>query len=52
MERATEAVANAREMLIGTFEVHMINTAQRTNDIMRVLTLVSVMLLPSGVLAA
>jgi Mg2+ and Co2+ transporter CorA len=51
VERATEAVANAREMLIGTFEVHMTRTAQRTNDIMRVLTLVSVMLLPAGVLA-
>ena len=51
LERATEAVANAREMLIGTFEVHMTRTAQRTNDIMRLLTWVSVTLLPAGVLA-
>jgi len=51
LERATDAVANAREMLLGTFDVHMTRTAQRTNDIMRVLTLVSVMLLPAGVLA-
>lgn len=51
VERATEAVSHAREMLIGTFEVHMTRTAQRTNDIMRTLTLVSVMLLPAGVLA-
>jgi Mg2+ and Co2+ transporter CorA len=50
-ERATEAVANAREMLIGTFDVHMTRTAQRTNDIMRLLTWVSVTLLPAGVLA-
>jgi Mg2+ and Co2+ transporter CorA len=51
LERATEAVANAREMLIGTFDVHMTRTAQRTNDIMRLLTWVSVTLLPAGVLA-
>jgi magnesium transporter len=51
LERATDAVANAREMLIGTFDVHMTRTAQRTNDIMRLLTWVSVTLLPAGVLA-
>jgi Mg2+ and Co2+ transporter CorA len=38
-------------MLIGTFDVHMTRTAQRTNDTMRVLTLASVVLLPSIVLA-
>jgi len=51
LERAGDAVSNAREMLIGTFDVHMTRTAQRTNDTMRVLTLVSVILLPSVVLA-
>jgi magnesium transporter len=51
LERAVEAVANAREMLIGTFDVHMTQTAQRTNDIMRILTLASVILLPSVVIA-
>ncbi len=51
LERATDAVANAREMLIGTFDVHMTSTAQRTNDIMRLLTWVSVTLLPAAVLA-
>lgn len=51
LARAADAVANAREMLIGTFDVHMTRTAQRTNDTMRVLTLVSVILLPSVVLA-
>ena len=51
LERATEAVANAREMLIGTFEVHMTRTAQRTNDVMKLLTFVSVILLPAGVIA-
>jgi Mg2+ and Co2+ transporter CorA len=38
-------------MLIGTFDVHMTRTAQRTNDIMRVLTWASVILLPAAVLA-
>ena len=51
LERALEAITNARDMLIGTFDVHMTRTAQRTNDVMRVLTLASVMLLPSVVLA-
>lgn len=51
LDRAGEAITNTREMLIGTFDVHMTRTAQRTNDIMRVLTLASVVLLPSVVLA-
>ena len=51
LERASDAVANAREMLIGTFDVHMTRTAQRTNDIMRLLTWVSITLLPAAVLA-
>jgi magnesium transporter len=51
LEHAGEAITNTREMLIGTFDVHMTRTAQRTNDIMRVLTLASVVLLPSVVLA-
>ena len=51
LDAASEAVSHAREMLIGTFDVHMTRTAQRTNDIMRVLTLASVILLPSVVLA-
>ena len=51
LARAAEAISNAREMLIGTFDVHMTRTAQRTNDTMRLLTLASVILLPSVVLA-
>jgi magnesium transporter len=38
-------------MLIGTFDVHMTRTAQRTNDVMKTLTLATVILLPSVVLA-
>ena len=51
LERASESVAHVREMLIGTFDIHMTRTAQRTNDIMRVLTWASVILLPAVVLA-
>lgn len=51
LERAAEAVGHVREMLIGTFDVHMTRTSQRTNDIMKVLTLASVILLPASVLA-
>ena len=51
LDRAGEAIANVREMLIGTFDIHMTRMAQRTNDTMRILTLVSVILLPSVVLA-
>jgi magnesium transporter len=50
-DRAQDAVNNVREMLIGTFDVHMTRVAQRTNDVMRVLTLASVVLLPSVVVA-
>ena len=51
LDMAAEAISHARDMLLGTFDVHMTRTAQRTNDIMRVLTLASVILLPSVVLA-
>jgi Mg2+ and Co2+ transporter CorA len=51
LDRAAEAVGHAREMLIGTFDVHMTRTAQRTNDIVRVLTWASVILLPASLLA-
>jgi magnesium transporter len=51
LDRAGEAISYVREMLIGTFDVHMTRVAQRTNDVMRVLTLASVILLPSVVIA-
>ena len=51
LDRAGEAISYVREMLLGTFDVHMTRVAQRTNDVMRVLTLASVILLPSVVIA-
>jgi magnesium transporter len=51
LDRAAEAIGHVREMLVGTFDVHMTRTAQRTNDVMRVLTWASVILLPAVVVA-
>lgn len=50
-ETATNAIDTAREALLGTFDVHMSRTAQRTNETMKILTVVSVLLLPTGVIA-
>jgi magnesium transporter len=51
LERAISAVENARELLIGSFDIFMTQAAQRTNDVMRILTIVSVILLPAVVIA-
>ena len=48
---AIGAIDGAREALIGTFDIHMSRTAQRTNDVMKILTITSVLLLPTGVIA-
>jgi len=50
-DAAISAMDTAREALIGTFDIHMSRTAQRTNEAMKVLTIVSVLLLPTGVIA-
>ena len=51
LDDAYDALSYAREMLIGSFDIHMTRTAQRTNDIVRVLTWASVILLPAVVIA-
>lgn len=51
LERALEAVENLRDLLLGTFDIHMGRTAQESNDIMKALTLLSAVLFPSVVLA-
>ena len=51
LDRAGQAISHVREMLVGTFDIHMTRTAQRTNDIVRVLTWASVILLPAVVVA-
>ena len=51
LERALDAVDTAREMIVGSFDIFMTRTAQNTNDVMKRLTLASVLLLPAGVIA-
>jgi magnesium transporter len=51
LERTIDSVDNARELILGSFDVHMTRTAQRTNDVMKVLTLATVVLLPGSVIA-
>ena len=50
-DHAIDAIDGSRDALVGTFEIHMTRTSQRTNEIMRTLTTVSVVLLPAGVIA-
>lgn len=50
-ERAIGAVENSRDLLLGSFEVYMTRTAQRTNDTMKVLALLSALLLPGALIA-
>ena len=49
--QAMESVENARELLVGSFDIAMTKAGQRTNDIMRLLTVISSVLLPSVVVA-
>jgi magnesium transporter len=51
LDRALEAVENLRDLLLGTFDIHMGRSAQDANDVMKLLTLLSAVLLPSVVLA-
>jgi magnesium transporter len=51
LDRALDAVQNLRELLLGTFDIHMGRAAQDANDVMKLLTLVSAVFLPSVVLA-
>jgi Mg2+ and Co2+ transporter CorA len=48
---AMGAVEDSREVLLGSFEVYMTRTAQRTNEVMKVLTLATVLLLPGSMVA-
>lgn len=51
LELAIEAVENVRESLVGSFDIYLGQSAQHTNDVMKVLTLISAILLPAVVLA-
>lgn len=51
LDRAIDAAENARELLVGSFDLYLGRAAQRTNEVMKALTVVSAVLLPSIVLA-
>lgn len=50
-DAALAAVEDAREVLLGSFDVYMTRTAQRTNDIMKILAVTTVLLLPGSLIA-
>ena len=50
-ERAMDAVENGRELVVGSFELFTTRSAQRTNETMRVLTFVTVLLGTLAVIA-
>ncbi len=51
LEEAVQAARDSRESVVGSFDVLIASTGQRTNEIMKVLTLVSVLILPGTLLA-
>ena len=50
-EGAIQSLEATREVVLGSFDILMTRTAQRTNDVMRVLTLATVMALPATLTA-
>ena len=51
LDRAIEATENARELVLGSFDIFATQTALRTNEVVKILTVVSALLLPAGVIA-
>jgi magnesium transporter len=51
LNRAIDAIENLRDLLLGTYDIHMGRSAQHANEIMKRLTLLSAVLLPAVVLA-
>ena len=52
VDGVVDALESAREMLLGSFDILMTRTGQRTNDVVKGLTIVSVVLLPSTLIAS
>ncbi|MEO5705094.1 MAG: CorA family divalent cation transporter [Candidatus Limnocylindrales bacterium] len=50
-EGAIQSLESTREVALGSFDILMTRTAQRTNDVMRVLTLATVLALPATLTA-
>ncbi len=51
LELAVQAVESTRDMVVGAFDLYMTQTSQHTNDIMKVLTTLSVLLLPAALIS-
>ncbi len=52
LDTTLAAVETARDLLIGTFDIVMSRAAQRTNDTVKILTVLSAVLLPASLVAA
>jgi magnesium transporter len=50
-EATVQEARDARETIVGSFDVLIARTGHRTNDIMKILTLTSVILLPGALIA-
>jgi magnesium transporter len=51
LEEAVQASRDTRDSIVGSFDVLFASTSRRTNEIMKVLTLASVLLLPGALIA-
>jgi magnesium transporter len=51
LEEAVQAARDSREAVVGAFDVVIASTGQRTNDIVMILTLASVLILPATLIA-
>jgi magnesium transporter len=51
LEEAVQAARDSRDAVVGSFDVLIAETGYRTNEIMKVLTLASVLLLPGALIA-
>ena len=51
LEGTIGAIENARSLLVGSFDIYMSRAAQRTNEVMKTLTILSAIFLPAVVLA-
>lgn len=51
LEDAVQASRDTRDGIVGSFDVVLATTGQRTNEVMKVLTLASVLLLPGALIA-
>jgi len=51
LERALDGLENTRELLVGSFDLYLGRASQRTNEVMKALTLLSAIALPGVVVA-